>query len=1275
MPGGRPAGVKDNPWNPRTRRKPTSLEKANQQKKSMATKAVNGAKKRRAENKQAKLNRPAKNFFGGHKKKASTQSDPDGAGASVGHASAGEVETVATDGDTDTVQPNLSESNPAEDEASAPEADDGEIVVTINNSVPNNTTTINPPDVVANLHINEEDEENEEILDDEDIAKQKKKKKKKWHGVQQKYIEAIQNRIQHEVIRNFKALEEMRWLLEYLKEHHYWICKEDGPKIAEQLGLDMEHVLYYQRVYVWLPDVQWGAECMPACPNCRCNHRVARHGFHANHFGRVIVDAKDNYSTVGCRYVCHTCQENKKNLHESVERLAESQNVEIEVTNVKLQYTFMGWDRRILPLFADGRGKEFPAFLTKRAGLDNSLIDLMRPLFDNGVRPKSLSGILLELHTKEFTRRNIRYERDIAAKKRLDPSIVYPLFGHFADKELYNGHVPTGHYLSHAFKIYSEEIKDHLAKEVKKRDCDIMQWDATFKEAKHLCQYHGEPIFKALVSGMNGIGEIRVQFHVYTDSHDQMVTALESFKRTNITLGMAGPSFFVTDNPKKDDRFIKERFESIRKQQELLDDRVDNSSDQLPSVDEAMYSDAKVKTLSKDTEINQAIGAMRDRMKYGVVGLDCEWPTRINGRGYITKSDKVALIQISYIDNDDNMQVRLIRTSKKKKLPHRLISLLLDNTIRFAGVRVSADLIAIGIDFNIDAITKVVQKDRPNVINLGTYARKRDVVQHGGASLADLCKIVLVAALDKNQDVRCSDWNAPNLEPNQIKYAALDAIVSLAIYNELEKLPDLTLRFTMEDVRGNEGDMVDLVPRYGSVACMATRAATAKIVGYAQCKSPDGISPPLALPGLGSVVVEFTKIYSPGLKLSDYRHTTSNSAATLAHFENCQAIVPVSMLRSHVASDDIRSTPIEEAVVSGISTPTDTDSTLADQVNTNTAGNGRSHGEANEENHDGDDGDFTEEDLDLEIGELTSADIDIIRAAILQTGEARPGKDLLKCKGLSEAPSPSSINNKFSSVLGDIFHAISRTKVPTKHEAKKAFKVAMQDAFLIMNPAKVKELEANMRTAGMTDDDIKNARYYSHRIYRECVDRCAPPPQILYWRVRAVYKVYGHMLDSKTKKPLFNDAAWTSANNVLKEICLGYYSDPPGLQWYTKQLKEDGTIMRNKYGMEMLDCSRGTNRLESYHKGLITTFGSNNMGVEMSVCLLRERRHRHNHRVSERRRFGFPRIGHYDTWEIDELQVLVYKNHGCLIYPVGSLQAHTISIARSIKDSTLLFLL
>jgi hypothetical protein len=116
---------------------------------------------------------------------------------------------------------------------------------------------------------------------------------------------------------------------------------------------------------------------------------------------------------------------------------------------------------------------------------------------------------------------------------------------------------------------------------------------------------------------------------------------------------------------------------------------------------------------------------------------------------------------------------------------------------------------------------------------------------------------------------------------------------------------------------------------------------------------------------------------------------------------------------------------------------------------------------------------------------------------------------------------------------------------------------------------------------------------------------------------------------------------------------LGLFSDPPEEKFYTICLRENGTEMTNKYDMVMYDCSRGTNQVESVHKDLIVIVSIRgwNTGVEMLVALLGERRHRHNQRVVEIRRLGYPMIGHYDIWLIKELQLLHLSDDEILLNP------------------------
>ena len=131
--------------------------------------------------------------------------------------------------------------------------------------------------------------------------------------------------------------------------------------------------------------------------------------------------------------------------------------------------------------------------------------------------------------------------------------------------------------------------------------------------------------------------------------------------------------------------------------------------------------------------------------------------------------------------------------------------------------------------------------------------------------------------------------------------------------------------------------------------------------------------------------------------------------------------------------------------------------------------------------------------------------------------------------------------------------------------------------------------------------------------------------------------MFGHLKDSKTGRPLFNDVAWKRVDNILNQILLGCYFRPPDKQLYTIHLRGNGTGMTNKFGMAMYDSSCRTNRVESVHKDPINIVRGVNPGVKMPVALLGERRHRHNQRVANRCRLGYPKISHYDPWLIEEL--------------------------------------
>jgi hypothetical protein len=136
--------------------------------------------------------------------------------------------------------------------------------------------------------------------------------------------------------------------------------------------------------------------------------------------------------------------------------------------------------------------------------------------------------------------------------------------------------------------------------------------------------------------------------------------------------------------------------------------------------------------------------------------------------------------------------------------------------VTFVGIGVGGDLAKIGRDFGCAATIGRIE----NVINLGAFARKRDVIQNGTIGLAELVKVTLKEAMNKSPEVRLSKWSKRELTGPQKTYAALDAIKSLAVYFTLANKPDLTLRLTEREA--TVGVLVDIVPSHGNVAAMAT---------------------------------------------------------------------------------------------------------------------------------------------------------------------------------------------------------------------------------------------------------------------------------------------------------------------------------------------------------------------------------------------------------------------------------------------------------------------
>ena len=359
------------------------------------------------------------------------------------------------------------------------------------------------------------------------------------------------------------------------------------------------------------------------------------------------------------------------------------------------------------------------------------------------------------------------------------------------------------------------------------------------------------------------------------------------------------------------------------------------------------------------------------------------------------------------------------------------------------------------------------------MINLSTYARRRDVIQSDSAKLSLLVQRTLNKNLPKDPNNTFSTWNQAVLDADQEKYAALDVIAHLLVYEKLESMTDLKQRLKKIDLFENQ--VVDLAPASGAGrGMMATRAATARVLDAKACTSPDGIKPSCYSAGRHSVVVEIIKIHSPSFKVPYYTVHDTSEDATLDDIGQCPIVVSCRMLRPHMSSDTVRATPSSTGIEPLTSQPAvEITSQRATAIH-----------ELASVLHLDDDENIDENEMGevVDSCEPTSDNIETLRAVLVTFDKpASKLKDILKSTHLD--PPPAIIEDRYSAVLGDPFHAIQRPYVSNQHDALKMYSVAFSEAMFCWNKKKLAELEGYMRTAGMDQSDIEKVRILPMSLY------------------------------------------------------------------------------------------------------------------------------------------------------------------------------------------------
>ena len=483
-----------------------------------------------------------------------------------------------------------------------------------------------------------------------------------------------------------------------------------------------------------------------------------------------------------------------------------------------------------------------------------------------------------------------------------------------------------------------------------------------------------------------------------------------------------------------------------------------------------------------------------------------------------------------------------------------------------------------GVDMTRPNSRRVAAHD---VVELGHVAHDRSVTATRNPSLADLVDGLFGRLLDKEQGVRCCDWTKAELSPDEQNYAALDAYVSLKVY---QKLLTITSPFR-EPVPEIENLAVDtrvllysrdLNVEIGEAKVLRTEARGSQSLAFVQMIN---IGAPGALRLAGDTEATVQSFH-------DEHKEDSGYGGGLPW--------PIKSLRVRLADVQLAISDRQPQQPQGAGAGAGEGAAAGAQAVVVPPRGGGEEG-AEEEG---------EEEDDFDAGAAT----------LLNTG-----------------PGYSWRSNK---VKLDAFHLcqrISRT-LSKRHALFTVFMSRLRDVFFIPNPGDIEVVKQSLKEKGLTDQQIEDKMRFNYKYFMRRVRRTIPSPAALEEEFKALVEVYAKQLDPKTNEPLFRRKTWAVYKTSLVHIKNGCVSDAPGVTYYI-EIGVDST------GMPLFKCIRGTSALEGFHQKIRQLLRGFNFSPRLAIAILHDYIYRWNIGLAVSAR-GLP--GKYGGWYshhfIEELQ-------------------------------------
>ncbi|KAF9485225.1 ribonuclease H-like protein [Pholiota conissans] len=286
----------------------------------------------------------------------------------------------------------------------------------------------------------------------------------------------------------------------------------------------------------------------------------------------------------------------------------------------------------------------------------------------------------------------------------------------------------------------------------------VVQVDHSLKVSKHLGKLNSVPNLAA--------------FHASVKEHCEsqfLVMIMRKFQRKIIAMLGAFLNFLETYR------------------QRLVKASNDNRNDIDPEPDPTLVlpSDSAIHVLSSVQQVNARLKYIMNKIpgdKEFYVAIDTEWAvdphTRIAG--------PTALLSMTF--GREIILIPLVKYYRggKLHLPRMLLAFLRAPNIRKVGVRVSADILRLFRDCGF-----TLENDAPfsGALNLGIIAKEAGISTSAGIGLFELCIRVLGRFLPKDPGITIStEWELDPLPDEHIRYAALDAYATWAVFKAISTL-------------------------------------------------------------------------------------------------------------------------------------------------------------------------------------------------------------------------------------------------------------------------------------------------------------------------------------------------------------------------------------------------------------------------------------------------------------------------------------------------------